>query len=75
MKNPIFILLLCALGGCAGYSYVHGTIKGSGTYNYNGIPVYGNIEIDTRSCIGSCPSIKNMETINESAGSPVNTAK
>lgn len=66
MKNLILFLLAFSVGGCAGYSYTHGHVAGNGTYIYNGLPVTGNATVDTYSCIGHCPDIKNLEVINAS---------
>lgn len=76
MHKYLIVFLAGFLGGCAGYSYTHVHVNGNGTYIYNGLPVNGNVWIDTHSCIGKCPAIKNTEVINaDYPGSTNNTAK
>lgn len=69
----ILLICFCALlGGCAGYSYTHGHVNGVGVYTLNGVPVTGNVSVDTYSCIGKCPAIPNIEAVNATNKLPTN---
>lgn len=70
-QRLLSLLLLVPLCGCvAGYNLHHLTAKGNGTFTYNGIPVTGNVQLDSYTCLGidggKCPTVIsfNGEAIN-----------
>ena len=82
MRKIVLFLLIPLCGCVAGYNLHHLSAKGNGTFTYNGIPVTGNVQLDSWTCVGldggKCPSIIqfNGESINASDTRPeTNTTK
>ena len=52
MRKLLILPLLILFVGCASYGINHLHGKASGVYNYNGVPITGNFEIDHWGYIG-----------------------